>query len=109
MPSSCVEHSSLFNWLAYFFYPKDLHQTRGAVALVVPSWPEFPRRTLLGSSLNKVRYRTPRYRRATRGGPPRIICLCVSCVRTHRLWVGYAHDGYRGCGRRDGLVVGGAG
>src|SRR5215211_1658124 len=45
----------------------------------------------------------------TRGGPPRIICLCVSCVRTHRLWVGYAHDGYRGCGRRDGLVVGGAG
>jgi hypothetical protein len=22
---------------------------------------------------------------------------------------GFAHDGYRGCGRRDGLVVGGAG
>src|SRR5215218_3272736 len=49
MPSSCVEHSSLFNWLTYFYYPKDVHQTRGAVARVVPSWPEFPRRVLLGN------------------------------------------------------------
>src|SRR5215208_7239725 len=72
----------------------------------------FPRRTLLGSSLNKVCLPTPRYLLGLTGAderPQSIIFFSVLAHSLHSLWEGLAHHGYRGCGRRNGLIIGGAG
>src|SRR5919112_4191207 len=42
--------------------------------------------------------------------PPRIICLLCVSTQLHTAYErSYSHDGYRGCGRRNGRVVRGAG